>query len=74
MNGGNGLQAGILPDKLIMTSAKSEKKPFTYLPGGMNLSEIKSPRMARRLAKHQANMTQVIILDPIHFPLQHNGH
>jgi hypothetical protein len=56
---GHGLQAGTLPDKLVVASAKSDKKPFTYLPGGMNLSEIKSPRMARRLAKHQANIVQV---------------
>ena len=26
-----------------------DKKPFTYTPGGIDLSEIRSPRMARRL-------------------------
>ena len=32
------------------------RKPFTYCPGGINFSELKSPRMARRIAKHQAQM------------------
>lgn len=27
-----------------------DKKPFTYTPGGIDLSQIKSPRMAKRLA------------------------
>jgi hypothetical protein len=26
-------------------------KPFTYLPGGLDFSEIRSPKMAQRLAK-----------------------
>ena len=30
-----------------------DSKPFTYLPGGLDFSEIRSPRMAKRLAKHQ---------------------
>lgn len=25
-----------------------DKKPFTYTPGGIDLSQIKSPRMAKR--------------------------
>ncbi|KAB7497033.1 hypothetical protein Anas_05371 [Armadillidium nasatum] len=29
-----------------------EKKPFTYTPGGLNLAEIKSPRMQRRLQRN----------------------
>lgn len=40
-----------LPDALI-NSLKREKKPFTYTPGGIDLSEIKSPRIQERL---QAN-------------------
>jgi len=31
----------------------SASKPFTYLPGGINFSEIRSPRMAKRLERHQ---------------------
>lgn len=27
-----------------------DKKPFTYTPGGIDLSQIKSPRMAKRIA------------------------
>lgn len=29
-----------------------DKKPFTYTPGGIDLSEIKSPRMARRIERN----------------------
>ncbi|KAG5886156.1 hypothetical protein JTB14_024837 [Gonioctena quinquepunctata] len=29
-----------------------DKKPFTYTPGGINLSEVKSPRMARRIEQN----------------------
>lgn len=29
-----------------------DKKPFTYTPGGLDLSQIKSPRMARRLTRN----------------------
>ncbi|XP_063915532.1 uncharacterized protein LOC135131633 isoform X1 [Zophobas morio] len=35
---------------------KQDKKPFTYTPGGIDLSEIKSPRMARRIERN-ANYT-----------------
>lgn len=28
-----------------------DKKPFTYTPGGIDLSQIKSPRMAKRKYK-----------------------
>ncbi|RZC32341.1 titin-like [Asbolus verrucosus] len=31
---------------------KQDKKPFTYTPGGIDLSEIKSPRMARRIERN----------------------
>jgi hypothetical protein len=31
-----------------------DKKPFTYTPGGIDLSQIKSPRMAKR--KFKENM------------------
>jgi hypothetical protein len=29
-----------------------DKKPFTYTPGGIDLSQIKSPRMAKRVARN----------------------
>merc|ERR1719259_680830 len=29
-----------------------DKKPFTYTPGGLDLSEIRSPRMQRRLSRN----------------------
>ncbi|KAF5283518.1 hypothetical protein FQA39_LY17333 [Lamprigera yunnana] len=32
-----------------------DKKPFTYTPGGIDLSEIRSPRMARRLERNALN-------------------
>ncbi len=33
-----------------------DKKPFTYLPGGIDfLSEIRSPRMQRRICKNAAD-------------------
>ena len=36
-------------------ATSSTKKPFSYCPGGINFSELKtkSPSMARRLEKHQ---------------------
>ncbi|XP_077285316.1 uncharacterized protein LOC143910630 isoform X2 [Arctopsyche grandis] len=33
-----------------------DKKPFTYTPGGLDLSQIKTPSMARRLNKQQQQM------------------
>lgn len=29
-----------------------DKKPFTYTPGGIDLSQIKSPRMAKRISRN----------------------
>ncbi|KFM70072.1 hypothetical protein X975_27039, partial [Stegodyphus mimosarum] len=34
-------------------SMKKDKKPFTYLPGGLDLSEIRSPKMQRRIIANQ---------------------
>lgn len=31
-----------------------DKKPFTYTPGGLDLSQIKTPSMARRLARQRS--------------------
>jgi len=36
-----------------------DKKPFTYTPGGIDLSEIKSPRMARRVNRN-AHADQIL--------------
>ena len=33
------------------------RKPFSYCPGGIDFSELKSPKMAKRIAKHQSGMT-----------------
>ena len=40
-------------------ATSSTKKPFSYCPGGINFSELKtkSPSMARRLEKHQEQMS-----------------
>jgi hypothetical protein len=56
---------GALPSKRLETQNLSEapacvqnammtkdKKPFTYTPGGIDLSQIKSPRMAKRVQKN----------------------
>jgi hypothetical protein len=40
-------------------SGPDTRKPFSYCPGGINFSELKSPRMARRIAKHQSQMEPV---------------
>ena len=34
------------------------RKPFTYCPGGIDFSQLKSPKMAKRIAKHQAQMNK----------------
>ena len=40
------------------------KKPFTYCPGGINFNELKSPKMARRIAKHQSQIQETQTLPP----------
>lgn len=42
----------------IMNSGGGTKKPFSYCPGGIDFSELKSPKIARRIAKHQAGMNE----------------
>lgn len=62
---------GSIPVKRIQTQPQPEmpscvqnammtkdKKPFTYTPGGIDLSQIKSPRMAQRISRN-ANMEGV---------------
>lgn len=56
---------GNIPSRRIQTAMQPEmpacvqnamftkdKKPFTYTPGGIDLSQIKSPRMARRIERN----------------------
>ena len=40
------------------------KKPFSYIPGGIDFSELKSPKMARRIAKHQAGISEPVQVSP----------
>lgn len=52
--------SGNIPSKRLQTQVSEppacvqnammtkDKKPFTYTPGGIDLSQIKSPRMAKR--------------------------
>jgi len=47
----NGNSNGNVPAALS-TSMGMEKKPFTYLPGGIDFSELKSPKMQKRINKH----------------------
>jgi hypothetical protein len=35
-------------------SNQNGKKPFSYCPGGIDFSQLKSPKMAKRIARHQA--------------------
>ncbi|XP_046668685.1 protein piccolo-like isoform X3 [Homalodisca vitripennis] len=45
-----------------------DKKPFTYTPGGLDLSEIRSPRMARRISRN-ANAPDLAPCPPKPSPL-----
>lgn len=59
-NRGIGIKSEIPTDKRIMdpppcvqnAMMTKDKKPFTYTPGGIDLSEIRSPRMARRIERN----------------------
>merc|ERR1719270_3151516 len=42
----------------ISSNAGGSKKPFSYCPGGIDFSELKSPKIARRIAKHQAGINE----------------
>ena len=65
-----GLPRGAVPTPLVATMAaknggSGSDKPFTYCPGGVDFSELKSPKMSRRIARNQeqgaaaANQRQV---------------
>lgn len=43
------------PPSAIHGAMGRERKPFTYTPGGLDLSEIKSERMAKRLMRNAMN-------------------
>ena len=48
----NGNAAPPPPPGALANSMGREKKPFTYLPGGIDFSELKSPKMQKRINKH----------------------
>ncbi|XP_053615804.1 titin-like [Plodia interpunctella] len=43
------------PPSALFSAMNRERKPFTYTPGGLDLSEIKSERMAKRLMRNAMN-------------------
>lgn len=51
------------PPAKLQNAMMKDKKPFTYTPGGIDLSEIKSPRMQRRIVRN-AQTPDDIILPP----------
>uniref|UniRef100_A0A0A9X1N5 Uncharacterized protein n=1 Tax=Lygus hesperus TaxID=30085 RepID=A0A0A9X1N5_LYGHE len=40
------------PPAAIQNAMMKDKKPFTYTPGGLDLAEIRSPRMAKRISRN----------------------
>ncbi|XP_068220641.1 mucin-2-like isoform X18 [Palaemon carinicauda] len=40
------------PPSALASAMMKDRKPFTYTPGGLDLSEIRSPRMQRRLYRN----------------------
>lgn len=46
---------GVEPPACIQNAMMTkDKKPFTYTPGGLDLSQIKTPSMARRMARQRS--------------------
>ncbi|XP_052744453.1 FK506-binding protein 5 isoform X2 [Bicyclus anynana] len=43
------------PPSALYGAMNKERKPFTYTPGGLDLTEIKSERMAQRLMRNAMN-------------------
>lgn len=43
------------PPSALNSAMNRDRKPFTYTPGGLDLSEIKSQRMAQRLMRNAMN-------------------
>ena len=52
--------AAVMAGVLTPSGGPDTRKPFTYCPGGIDFSELKSPRMARRIAKHQSQMESAV--------------
>ena len=45
---------GAVPTALVAAMGRQgQDKPFTYCPGGVDFSELKSGKMSNRIAKHQ---------------------
>ncbi|XP_026485274.2 uncharacterized protein LOC113392881 isoform X1 [Vanessa tameamea] len=50
---------GVEPPACIQNAMMTkDKKPFTYTPGGLDLSQIKTPSMARRMARQRSQEEQ----------------
>ncbi|KAL6953414.1 hypothetical protein U1Q18_050719, partial [Sarracenia purpurea var. burkii] len=52
------------PPAKIQNAMMKDKKPFTYTPGGIDLSEIKSPRMQRRIMNNAQTPDDIILPTP----------
>ncbi|XP_030023046.2 titin isoform X1 [Manduca sexta] len=52
------------PPSALHGAMSRDRKPFTYTPGGLDLSEIKSERMAKRLMRNAMN--QGVPDTPVH--------
>lgn len=52
------------PPSALNSAMSRDRKPFTYTPGGLDLSEIKSQRMAQRLMRNAMN--QGVPETPVH--------
>ncbi|KAI8437519.1 hypothetical protein MSG28_011826 [Choristoneura fumiferana] len=50
-----------------------DKKPFTYTPGGLDLSQIRTPSMARRLARQRSQEEHEQAYAPQQYAPQTNG-
>lgn len=57
------------PPSVIHGAMSRDRKPFTYTPGGLDLSEIKSERMAKRLMRNAMNQgVSEVSVQPIQSP------
>ncbi|XP_045504316.1 putative mediator of RNA polymerase II transcription subunit 26 isoform X1 [Colias croceus] len=52
------------PPSALASAMNRDRKPFTYTPGGLDLSEIKSERMAKRLMRNAMN--EGVPVTPVH--------
>lgn len=60
------------PAKLHSAMGK-DKKPFTYTPGGIDLSEIRSPRMQRRIVRNAQTPDDIILPPTTSTPVNANS-